>query len=191
VDLHYVVMGGGEGYCQAGVPARAVFARVFREEQRNELTLVRENSMPVGSVLIPLSPLPSKPHALIADPTSRSLFSTCLPEPTCQHTSSLDCGFDPFGSACKSTTEGISSVIKQKAERHWEVLRSSCSDPPQRRLREQKAMSTFQGYSPGGWTAKSYPLPKAARRPALASARARFARSTIPAKLTKAWIMPW
>jgi hypothetical protein len=31
--------------------------------------------------LIPLSPLPNGSHALIVDPTSRSLFSTCLPQP--------------------------------------------------------------------------------------------------------------
>jgi hypothetical protein len=50
VDLHSVVRGGGEEYCQAVVPVRAVFERVSREEQRNESTLVRENSKLVGSV---------------------------------------------------------------------------------------------------------------------------------------------
>ena len=56
-------------------------------------------SNPVGSVSIPLSSLPSKPHALIADPTPRSLFSTCLPNPKCQHAFPLYHGVDPFGSA--------------------------------------------------------------------------------------------
>ena len=49
VDPHAVVRAGGEGYCQAGVPKQAVFARVFREELQSELTLVREHSMLVGS----------------------------------------------------------------------------------------------------------------------------------------------
>jgi hypothetical protein len=52
VDPHAVVRGGGEEYCQAVVPVQAVFARASREEQRNESTLVRETSMPVGSVAI-------------------------------------------------------------------------------------------------------------------------------------------
>jgi len=39
----------GEGCSQAVVPAQAVFERVFREERQSELTLVRENSKPVGS----------------------------------------------------------------------------------------------------------------------------------------------
>jgi hypothetical protein len=49
VDLHAVVRDGGEEYCRAGVPAQAVFETTYREEQQNELTLVRESSMPVGS----------------------------------------------------------------------------------------------------------------------------------------------
>jgi hypothetical protein len=49
VDLHAVVREGGEEYCRAGVPAQAVFGTTYREEQQNELTLVREDSMPVGS----------------------------------------------------------------------------------------------------------------------------------------------
>jgi hypothetical protein len=51
-DLHAVVRGGGEEYSQAGVPVQAVCARASREEERNELTLVRESSMPVGSVRV-------------------------------------------------------------------------------------------------------------------------------------------
>jgi len=39
-------------YCQAVVPGQAAFARVYREGQQNELTLVRENSNPVGSAEI-------------------------------------------------------------------------------------------------------------------------------------------
>jgi hypothetical protein len=46
------VRGAGEEYCQAVVPGQAVFARVYREELQNGLTLVRENSKPVGSVSI-------------------------------------------------------------------------------------------------------------------------------------------
>ena len=49
VDPHAVVKGGGEGYCPAGVPVQAVFARASREELQSESTLVREHSMPVGS----------------------------------------------------------------------------------------------------------------------------------------------
>ena len=49
MDPHAVVRGGGEEYCQAVVPERAVFARVFREEPQSESTLVREHSKPVGS----------------------------------------------------------------------------------------------------------------------------------------------
>ena len=49
VDLHAVVRGGEEEDCQAVVPVQAVCARVSRVEQRNELTLVRESSKPVGS----------------------------------------------------------------------------------------------------------------------------------------------
>ena len=49
MDPHAVVRGAGEGYCQAGVPAQAVFARASREEPQSESTLVRANSMPVGS----------------------------------------------------------------------------------------------------------------------------------------------
>jgi hypothetical protein len=52
VDLHSVVRGGGEEYFQAVVPVQAVLERVSREEQRNESTLVRETSMPVGSAEI-------------------------------------------------------------------------------------------------------------------------------------------
>ncbi len=49
MDPHAVVREEEGEYCQAGVPAQAVFARVYREEQQNESTLVRESSMPVGS----------------------------------------------------------------------------------------------------------------------------------------------
>ena len=53
VDPHTVVKGGGEEYCQAGVPVQVVFARASREELQSELTLVREKPMPVGSGLAP------------------------------------------------------------------------------------------------------------------------------------------
>jgi hypothetical protein len=49
VDPQTVVRGGEEEYCQAVVPGQTVFARASREELQNELTLVRENSKPVGS----------------------------------------------------------------------------------------------------------------------------------------------
>ena len=49
MDPHCVVRGGGEGYCQAGVPAQAVFARVSREERQSVSTLVRARPMAVGS----------------------------------------------------------------------------------------------------------------------------------------------
>jgi hypothetical protein len=52
VDPHTVVRGGGEEDCQAGVPVQAVFVRASREEQQSESTLVREHSMPVGSLEI-------------------------------------------------------------------------------------------------------------------------------------------
>jgi len=61
---------------------------------------------------IPFSPLPSKSHALIADPTSRSPFSTCLPQPKCQQALPTGCGADPFGSACESTTEASQPVSR-------------------------------------------------------------------------------
>ena len=61
--------------------------------------MAKAYSTPVGSVLIPFSPLPSKSHALIADPTSRSPFFTCLPQSRSQQALPLDCGVDPFGSA--------------------------------------------------------------------------------------------
>ena len=57
VDLHAVVREEEEEYCQAGVPAQAVFERAFHEEERNESTMVRESSNPVGSSSILLSPL--------------------------------------------------------------------------------------------------------------------------------------
>ena len=76
MDPHAVVRGAGEGYCQAVVPAPAVFARVSREEQQSESTLVREHSMPVGSgrVFMHISRI-SRPSVLItSSPSSHNML---------------------------------------------------------------------------------------------------------------------